>query len=101
MISLAVFNDGNSCLLFWDNDFWLLCLTIDDELLADMMHRSCIGFFADFLQHGNACCTIIAKYLDLDQFVGFQADLDFLQNLLCQSVITDHYNRVQVVAQAT
>ncbi|SNR95096.1 hypothetical protein SAMN05192560_1935 [Methylobacillus rhizosphaerae] len=87
--------------LFRNDDLGLFRLSIDYELFADMMYRDGVGFFADFLQHCDTGSTVIAEHLDLDQLVGFQADIDFLQNLFRQAVIADHHYRMQIVGETT
>lgn len=60
----------DQCLwLLRNDDLGLLCLAVDNELFADMVHGNGTGFLADFLQHGDPGSTIVAGNLDLDQLM--------------------------------
>ena len=64
-----------------------------------MMNSHCACLFTDFTEHCYARFPF-GLHLDLDEFMGFQAGLDFLEHALCQAVIAYHDDRVEVVAKA-
>ena len=64
-----------------------------------MMHGSGTGFAAYFFQHLRAYCPVITKHLDLDQFMRFQADFDFVQDFLAKAVIAYHDHWIQIVTE--
>lgn len=45
----------------------------------------------------RACGTVITQDADFDQFMAFQADVDFTQHRWRQACIADHDDGVQMV----
>ncbi len=62
-----------------------------------MLHGNGIEWRADGLDHRSARVTVIAEYADLDQFVAFQADIDFMKHGRRQAGIADDDHRLQVM----
>ena len=64
-----------------------------------MMYGDRAGFLANFFQHFAAQRTVVAMYLDLDQFMRFQADINLVQHFFSQAIIAYHDHRAEAVAE--
>lgn len=63
-----------------------------------MLHQRSVEFGADVVNQGSARCTVVAEHANLDQFMAFQADVDFVQHGWGQAGITDHHDGMQMVS---
>jgi hypothetical protein len=64
---------------------------VDDQDLADMLHRGCIGPGADFVKNGGAVVPL-RLCPDLDQAVGGQRKVDFGQYRAAQAFVADQHH---------
>lgn len=62
-----------------------------------MLHRRRIQRCADTLQHRVAFVAKIAEHAHLDQFVRKQIDVELVQHRRREPVLSDAYDRMQVV----
>jgi hypothetical protein len=62
-----------------------------------MLNRRRVEFVGDPVQDGFACVAVFAEHADLDQAVGEQIHVDFMQNGGSESVVPDHHDRVEVM----
>lgn len=70
---------------------------IDDENLADVLHRGGGERFADFLQQRFTRCALIKKNADFDQFMTAEAPFDFVEHRRPKPGVAKHYDRTQCV----
>lgn len=73
----------------------------DDEDFADLLYRARIERTADFVNHGLALEPVIAQHPDLDQFVAFEIDVDFIEHCRRESGVADHNDWLQMVGAGT
>ncbi len=62
-----------------------------------MLHGRRIERLADCCDHIGSGIAVITEHADLDQFVAFQADVDFTQHFRRQAGIADHDHRLQMM----
>ena len=66
-----------------------------------MLDRSGTEFAADFFEMGDAVFTTLAINTNLDQFVGVQIDVDFLEYSRGEAVLGDRNDGIQAVGADT
>ena len=62
-----------------------------------MLYGRCAEFITDAGEHRIAFGTRVAPHANLDQFVRFQADVDFVQHSGRKSKVADADDRMQVM----
>ena len=62
-----------------------------------MLYRCGVEFRADLFEIGDAVFTAVAVDANLDQFVGIQVALDFLEHGIGQAVFGNRDDRIQIV----
>lgn len=62
-----------------------------------MLDRRALQLGADLIEHGGTLIALDAGELDLDEFVGGQAAVDFLYYRFAQALAGDGDERMQVV----
>ncbi len=63
-----------------------------------MLYRCCIKLRADSLQYFNAVHTVISEDTDFDKAMCIEIDIDFFEDRISQTCITDHNDRMQAVS---
>ena len=66
-----------------------------------MLHRCGVQLLADFLQESIAFLPVVVVYPDLDQFMAFETNADFLEDRFSESVLADRYDGLQGVSAGT
>jgi len=69
----------------------------EHQQLADMLDRRCIQRFAYGVEQGFTPGPVIGKHPDLDEPVGIERSVDFLGDVGCQTVVSHHHHRIEVV----
>jgi len=67
------------------------------EQLPNVLDRRCIEFVGQRLEHGFACRAVIGKHPDLDQAVGVECGIGFLLDRLCEPVVSNHHDRIEMM----
>ena len=62
-----------------------------------MLHRRRVEVTADLREQRLALAPVVVEHADLDQRVGDQIDIDFVQHGWREAVLADADERVQVV----
>ena len=70
-------------------------LAEQDQRLAQVVYRGAGQLVADFRQHGLARLAIVTAGADLDQAMGSQRPVDFLEHGLGQAVVADQDDGAQ------
>ena len=70
---------------------------VEDQDLADLLHRARNERFADFTGHPRTALAIVAQHPDLDELVTRQRDIDFMQHGRRQARFPDHDDRMEMV----
>lgn len=68
-----------------------------DEDVADMLYRRTIQFCTDIGEKGLPIFPLDTMELDLDQFMGLERGVDFLQDRGRQTILSQAGNRVQMM----
>jgi len=62
-----------------------------------MLDGGSVEFLGDTREHLFARRAIVAEDPDLDESVGEQVDVDFVQDRGRQAVVADHHDRIEMV----
>ena len=73
----------------------------DHEQFADMLYRPGAKPLTELVHQALAFLPVVVDNPDLDQFMGIEANADFLEDRLGKSVPADRYDRIQAVRPET
>jgi hypothetical protein len=72
-------------------------LTPENEDVADLLHRRAVEMRADGFEQGGTVVALDAVKLDLDQLMGFEREIDFLEDVGRQAVAGDGDGRIEMM----
>ena len=70
---------------------------MNDQDLADMLHRCGPGVSAGIGKPGPARLAVVAQHADLDQLVGFQRPLYFREDCGGEAIVSDRHHGLEHV----
>ncbi len=103
--ALAVFQDLEIArarhAVFVDRLFLFRRRAPQHQQLADVLDRRCVEFVGQRLVHQFSGGAVVAEHADLDESVGVERGVGFLDDGGRQAVTADHDDRVQMVGFGT
>ena len=73
-------------------------MAVNDQQFADVLNGSCAQFAADLFVVSDPVIATVAINTNLDQLVGLEAVVDFLENRLGEPVFGNRDDRVEVMS---